>query len=195
MTDPHRETLTALAARARLGGDADMHRLLEKAYPVVRRFALLQCGDPVDADDLTQDVLIRMVRKLDTFKGDGRLETWLYSMTRNGALDRARRADRRARPIVDPVLLEELAPDRPADPAGRVEASELRGLLSLLFAELPERQRSAFDLVELQGMSAAEAADVMGLEPVSVRAHLFKARRRMREWILRERPEVAREYR
>lgn len=195
MTDPQGETLTALAARARLGGEADMHRLLEKAYPVVRRFALIQCGDPVDADDLTQDVLIRMVRRLDTFRGDARLETWLYSMARNGALDRARRAGRRERRVVDPLVLAELAPDTPADPAGRVEAMELRSLLELLFSELPERQRTAFDLVELQGMSAAEAAEVMGLEPVSVRAHLFKARRGMRERIIRERPEVAEEYR
>lgn len=195
MTDPQGETLTALATRARLGGEADMHRLLEKSYPVVRRFALLQCGDPADADDLTQEVLIRMVRRLETFKGEARLETWLYAMSRNGALDRARRAGRRETRAVDPVVLEELAPDAQAGPEERFEAMELRRLLQLLFSELPERQRTAFDLVELQGMSSADAAEVMGLEPVSVRAHLFKARRRMRERILSERPEVAREYR
>lgn len=73
------------------------------------------------------------------------------------------------------------------------EAHEIRALLDVFFLALPDRQRQVFDLVELQGYSAVAAARLMGIEPVSVRAHLFKARKRLRERILRDRPEIAEE--
>ena len=62
------------------------------------------------------------------------------------------------------------------------------------FAQAAARSKQAgFDLVELQGLSSPEAADRLGIEPVSVRAHLFKARRALRERILASHPELAEE--
>ena len=84
-----------------------------------------------------------------------------------------------------------MVPDAPPDPSSRVERAELRELIGAFFEELPERHRAAFDLIELQGKTAAEAAELMGIEPVSVRANLFKARRRLRARILEMRPELA----
>lgn len=86
-----------------------------------------------------------------------------------------------------------MVPRTPPDPSRMTEAHEIRALLDVFFLELPDRQRQVFDLVELQGYSAVDAARLMGIEPVSVRAHLFRARRRLRERILRERPEIAEE--
>jgi RNA polymerase sigma-70 factor, ECF subfamily len=180
-------------SRARAGDDAALRELVEAAYPTVRRWALVRTGHPADADDLAQDVLVRMIRKLHTFHGDARFESWLYALTRNAALDRNRRSVRARRSEDDPRTERALVPTRPPDPSRSAEAAELRASLLELFRRLPERQREVVDLVELQGMTAAEAGELMGVEPVSVRAHLFKARRTLRALILAERPELAEE--
>lgn len=182
-----------LVKEARRGDEAALRGLVEAVYPLVRRWALVQTCDAADADDVTQDVLVRMVRKLDTFQGDSRFESWLYAATRNAALDRHRR-DQRARRITDDRGIRlRLLPTAAPDPARAAEQRELGGVLGAFFEDLPERQRQAFDLVELQGYTASGAAEVMGLEAVSVRAHLFKARRSLRARILSERPDIAEE--
>jgi RNA polymerase sigma-70 factor (ECF subfamily) len=180
-----------LVARARSGDDAALERLVEAAYPRVRRWALVHTGEEAEADDLTQDVLIRMIRSLDGFQGEARFATWLYSVTRNAALDRHRRGRRQSLTTAQASDADALRPWRPEDPVRATERRELGRLLRSHFAELPERQRAVFDLVELQGLSASEAAELMGIEPVSVRAHLFKARRRMRARMLEQHPELA----
>ena len=86
-----------LVIRARDGDDDALTSLVEAAYPSVRRWALVYTGEAAEADDLTQDVLIRMIRRLDSFHGDARFGTWLYSMTRNAVTDRFRKQRRRAR--------------------------------------------------------------------------------------------------
>lgn len=180
-------------SRARQGDEAALRDLVEAAYPTVRRWALVRAGDPADADDLAQDVLVTMIRKLHTFQGDARFESWLYALTRNAALDRYRRTARTRRFEDDPRTEREMTLTAAPDPARSAEGAELRGALFALFRRLPERQREVVDLVELQGLSASEAAELMGVEPVSVRAHLFKARRTLRSLILSERPELAEE--
>jgi RNA polymerase sigma-70 factor (ECF subfamily) len=134
-------------------------------------------GDPPDADDLTQDVLVQMLQKLDSFQPDGRFTTWLYAVTRNAAEDRFRRIRMGDSLAADPRAYLALVPEPDGDPAGAAERAGLRGLLDVLFQELPWRQREVFDLVELQGFDAAHVAELLDIEPVTVRAHLFKARR------------------
>lgn len=180
-----------LVIRARDGDDVALRALVEASYPWVHRWALVHTGETTEADDLTQDVLIQMIRKLDTYHGDARFGTWLYSVTRNAATDRFRKRRRRARVSEDHRAYMELVPEAPEDPSRSVERRELGAILRTFFEELPERQREIFDLVELQGMTAKDVADLLGIEPVSVRASLFKARRWLRARILAARPEVA----
>lgn len=191
MPNEHTEIPRDLVARARRGDDAALERLVEAAYPRVRRWALVHAGEEAEADDLTQDVLIRMIRNLDSFQGDARFETWLYSVTRNAAVDRHRRGRRRERAADQASGEDLLRPWGPEEPDRAVERSEMGRLLRAFFEELPVRQRAVFDLVELQGLSAPEAAELLGIAAVSVRAHLFKARRRMRARMLEAHPELA----
>jgi len=184
---------SSLVERAQGGDDDALGHLIEQAYPTIRRWALVQTGDPTEADDLSQEVAVMMIRKLDTFQGEARFESWLYSMTRNAAIDWFRKEKRAHRLVEHHRVVAELTPESSEDPARGVERAELSELLRTFFSELPDRQREVFDLVELQGMAAADAAELMGVQAVSVRAHLFKARRRMRSRILATRPDLAEE--
>ena len=175
---------------ARQGDERALRALTERAYPVVRRWALVHTGDPTEADDLTQDVLVQMIRKMESFQGDARFSTWLYTVTRNAASDRHRKQARRTRLAESPTAYLELVPQAANDPAKEAARRELGDMLSVFFEQLPGRQREIFDLVELQGLSGAEVSHLLGIEPVSVRAHLFKARKRLRRLILQTSPEL-----
>ncbi|MEM7415719.1 MAG: sigma-70 family RNA polymerase sigma factor [Gemmatimonadota bacterium] len=191
MTDTRNRIPDGLALAAQ-GGNADaLTDLVEAAYPIVRRWTLVWTGDPTEADDVTQEVLIRMVRRIDTFSGDSAFESWLYSTTRNALRDRLRAEGRARRFREESWHWDDLAPASTPRPDAGVEQSELRAMLKVFIEELPDRQRVVFDLVELQGRTAADAGELLGIEPVSVRAHLFKARRTLRARLLADRPEWA----
>ena len=179
-----------LVRRARKGDEAALRALIRGAYPLVRRWTLVRLGDAAEAEDLTQDVMVQMIQKLESFDAASRFQTWLYAVTRNAATDRLRARGRRARAELDPRMWEAMGPDAPSDPSRAVEVAQLREALETFFQELPKRQRAILDLVDLQGMSAAEAAELMGIEATTVRVHLFRARRHLRSRILEASPEL-----
>lgn len=193
--DQHERIPPALPARAGSGDREARRELVEASYPLVRRWAFVRVGDDAEADDLTQDVMIRMLDRVHTWNQASLFESWLFAMVRNAATDRGRRRGRHRRFTEEVTLHVSVTPQPAPDPLRDVERAEQREALRTFFEELPTRQREVFDLVELQGLSAREAAEIMGVEAVSVRAHLFKARRTMRARLLEERPAIAEEYR
>jgi len=180
-----------LVRRAQDGDAEALRALVEGAYPLVRRWALVRTGDPTEADDLTQDVLVHVMKRLDAFRGSARFTTWLYTVVRRAAADRFRRQARRRRLEGHPRVAAEVVPEAPASPQVRVAAAEARDVVRSFFQRLPARQREIFDLAELQGLSSAEIAERLGIEAVSVRANLFKARRTLRGLILAHHPHLA----
>ncbi len=179
--------------RAQAGDRDALRKLVEAAYPSVRRWALVRTGDPADAEDLTQDVMIQMIRKLGAYRGTAPFSTWLYTITRHAAADRFRHAKRKAELVHDPRTVEAFTPREQLPLDDQIDRSDLTGMVRVFFEDLPSRQREVFDLVELNGLTSAEAGERMGIEPVSVRAHLFKARKALRQQILDANPELAEE--
>ena len=90
----------------------------------------------------------------------------------------------------NPIAVAHITPDTEAAPDATVGQSTMVESIREFFMELPLRQREVFDLVELQGLTSPEAAERLGIEAVSVRAHLFRARKTLRTRILRSRPEL-----
>jgi RNA polymerase sigma factor (sigma-70 family) len=176
-----------LASLASSGDDSAFTTLVTRFQPAVFRWALVFANDPDDAEDITQEVFVRTYRQLGAYRSDGPLEAWLYRITRRTAIQMRRTRSRRGRLALSPGA-------RPArdvyttDPGGRVDRERAAGVIHELFAGLPRRQREIFDLVDLQGLSPAEAADRTGMKPVSVRANLFKARKAIRESLLATHP-------
>ena len=177
-----------LLVRAR-DDDNALSDLIDAAAPVVRRWAWVQTGDAVEADDVTQEVLIRMIRNLDILPEPPRLAGWLYTVTRNAATDRFRSRSRQRTAADSEDILESAVSDVP-NPASDAERGELGDVLRAAFDDLPSRQREVFDLVELQGIPATEAAEILGIRATSVRGNLFKARRSLRRRILTVWPDI-----
>lgn len=185
-----------LARAARDGDEKAMGELLRRARPRAFRWALARTGDPDEADEVAQRVLIRLHRYLDGFAGRSAFHTWLYRITANTAATVRRERepeDAAGGPLPDPGGPED--PTRGSDdPVARLYATRLADLVRVYFRELPPRQREVFQLAELEGRAPAEIAEMLEMKPVTVRANLFKARRRIRERIVEHHPELEEGY-
>jgi RNA polymerase sigma-70 factor (ECF subfamily) len=158
--------------------------------PRIYNLARRMLGNDTDAEDVTQDVLLQVVRKLDTFRGDAQLTTWLHRVTVNAALAlRQKRANRQKHETADPdgAALEAAAPSGPAvkrwnvAPDEPVLAAEQHELIDRAIAELPELYRDAFVLADVQGLDNAEIGELLNLSVPAVKSRLHRARMRMRE--------------
>jgi RNA polymerase sigma-70 factor (ECF subfamily) len=180
--------------RRAAGGDDDAFRLLvRQVHPRLRRWALAKTGDPDAADEAVQRTLIRMHRGLAGFTGSAALTSWLYRILSNAVID-MHRAEA-GTPTVAGEELEHMPEeaDRP-DPIRTVHAGRLADVVRDFFDALPPRQREVMELVDFEGLQSVEVADMLGIEPVSVRASLFKARRTIRERVLERHPELMEGY-
>lgn len=194
------EAVRPLVWRARAGDAGAFTRLVGRCAAPIHRWALGLTGDVDDADDVTQEVLIALHWKLRGYEDRSQFTTWLYRITRNAALGLLRRRRRRTRrqrralrehpwrcDTEDPTTAE----------SARLRAlhiADVADLVRTFFEELPRRQREVFDLVDLQGYTPTEAADMLDMKAVTARAHLFRARRAIRAAILERRPEIAEDH-
>lgn len=130
--------------------------------------ALRTVGDREEAADALQDALVSAFRSAGTYRGEAAVTTWLHRVVVNACLDRLRR--RQARPTV-PLGSTEVPSRR--DDHGRTETRiDVRAAL----ARLPEGQRAAIVLVDMQDMSVAEAAEVLGVAEGTVKSRCSRGR-------------------
>lgn len=155
-----------------------------RLYSVARRML----GNDADAEDVTQDVLLQVVRKLNTFRGESGLTTWLHRVTVNAALLHRRKQTRRREQSVRPPL--EVLPqaERPSptrstseDPEQRVLDRETQELIERAIARLPAIYRKVYVLADVEGLSNAEIGAILELAVPAVKSRLHRARLMMRQ--------------
>lgn len=159
----------ALLAAAKGGDMAAFEALVRRHTQVVYAHALRFFGDPSPADDVTQEVFIKVYRSLSSFDGRSRFTTWLYSITRNACLDEVRSGRRRPVPV---DLLEPSASE--ADFADEIALSQA---VEHAMRTLPPEDRDALSAIGLFDMSYAEAAEALGVPAGTVKSRVFRARR------------------
>jgi RNA polymerase sigma-70 factor (ECF subfamily) len=130
--------------------------------------ALRTLGDREEAADAVQEALLSAFRRADTFRGDAAVTTWLHRIVVNACLDRIRR--RGARPTTP---LGELDPPQRGDEAA---ATEQRLDVARALAQLPEAQRIALILVDMQGLSVTETAQITGVPEGTVKSRCARGR-------------------
>ena len=185
------DILGALVGRAKQGSADAFAELVERVRTRIRGWANRVIQDEDDADDVAQQVLVKLHVRIREFEGRSRFTTWLYRMTVNTALNR-RRVDRRRAAL----LRDAGTPDIVAAPDERTDADgeRLTALVHACLTELTDREREVFERSDLKGQSTNEIATALGLQPVSVRAALSRARRRMRLKMLELRPSLLEDY-
>jgi RNA polymerase sigma factor (sigma-70 family) len=142
-------------------------RLFERHHLAVYRFFVRMTGQRDLAQDLTQDLFVRVVRGIESYEESGRELAWLFAIARNLLRDRHRQASRQA--VHEPLAA---AADVPA-----ADAADLALEVDRAIAQLPDTDREVFLLLETVGLSYEEIANVTGLTVSAVRSRLHRARR------------------
>lgn len=182
--------LPELVDDARTGDAGAAERLVARVGARVRAWAAHFTDDDDAADDVAQDVLISLDRRVRNFRGTSRFSTWLFAVTRNVALSKRRGEQRRADLLERHATLTVVSAAEPVDP----DAARLAALVLEYFDVLPRRQRQIFELADILGNTPADIARELGMQQVTVRAHLFKARRAIRERMLENHERLLKEY-
>ncbi len=147
-------------------------RLFEQHHVAIYRYLLRMTGSADVAEELTQDVFVRVVQGLGRYEAIDRERAWLFRIARNLHIDYVR-GRRRTPP---PATLDGLDGVDVSDPAIQGVRSELIRAL----ADLVEDDREAFLLAEVGGLSYAEIADVCGATVAAVRSRIYRARQALR---------------
>jgi RNA polymerase sigma-70 factor, ECF subfamily len=175
----------ALAARAAAGDDLAFEAIVERYQGRIYGLACRLTSE-ADAPDVLQETFLQMYRHLESFRGESRFGTWLYRIATNAALMHRRAKARRPAESLDAFLPRfddaGIHTETPAALQVAAHADELldRQVLAEkargIIAQLPDLYREAFVLRDLEDMSTAEVAAVLGVEPATVRQRVHRAR-------------------
>jgi RNA polymerase sigma factor (sigma-70 family) len=182
------DDLAPLVDRARAGDGDALERLLVAVQDSVHRLALRMTGSPDDALDATQEILVRVMTRLSTFKGEAAFRTWVHRVAVNHLLDRKRSAVERMELTFGAFaadLRDGLTPVAPnAGPEQDVLAREVkRGCTAAMLTCLDREQRVAYVLGEVFEVSAADGAWICGINEAAYRKRLSRARLAVRGFV------------
>ena len=170
-----------------LAGDTEAFgQLLERHQRWVTVVALRSTGNLEDADEMAQDTFLRAYQGLASWRREAPFRAWLGQILRNRLRDHVRRGPRPSAPL-------ETAPEprMDADQERRVLDEELLGSLRRAYQELPAgRQRQVVWMRFVEGRTLAEIANALGLQVGTVKIHLFRGTRKLRQGFAEGDPEV-----
>ncbi|WP_064695829.1 RNA polymerase sigma factor [Rhizobium aegyptiacum] len=146
----------------------DLRRDLVGLLPHLRRFAITLAGEAGVADELVQAVCLRAIAKGHQWNGEGRLESWIYMLARQQWAEDSRRRKPKASARGNVTDIREAARERSAS----VDPDAIHRMI----AEMPDGVSSIFLLVDVEGHSYQQAADIMGISAASVVSQLATAR-------------------
>jgi RNA polymerase sigma-70 factor (ECF subfamily) len=148
----------------------------------IRAFVARRVSRPQDAEDVTQETLLRLYRNAETLDDERALEAWMYRIARNAITDHYRRSALRPPPLA-PEDVAVLAPAATDDEA-RPDAS-LAACLSPLLARVPDDYRAALELIDMRGMTQEQAAARLGLSTSGMKSRVQRGRRMLRTEVAR----------
>ena len=164
----------SLVSRAKAGDRNAFSELVENNYDFIFRTACKWTGKKSDAEDIAQEVCIKLATAIQSFDGRSAFTSWLYRVTINMVRDMQRSSSRRDK-NVDAFSL--VHPED--DPGDQEEATTARELWTAV-SELPEKQREAIMLVYAEDMNHADAAEIMGCKEATVSWHIHEAKKTLR---------------
>ena len=168
----------ALIERCR-NGDLSAFEVIYKTH--AGRLFSVACrmtGNPADAEDLLQEIFLAAHRKLDSFRGDSALGTWLYRLATNLCLDHLRSRAAKTSQVTDAIDDEPAVADARS---GRLADRTVDKMdLERALAQLPEGCRTAFVLHDVEGLEHREVAEMLGIAEGTSKSQVHKARLRLR---------------
>ena len=160
------------------GGIASIGDLYERHRPHVYAVCLQMTRDTSEAEDLTQEVFVHLLRTIGSFRGESQFSTWLYRVTTNHVLMHFRRSNRRRERF--PSVNEESAARAISNSSSALQLLD-RIAIDDALAKLPSGSRSVFLKFDMEGYKHEEIAGMFGCSVGNSKSQLHKARRRLRK--------------
>ena len=172
-----------LVERCRRGELGAFEELYRAHAGRIYGLAVRMLGNNADAEDLLQEIFLTAHRKLESFRGDSALGTWLYRLATNQILDHVRSRAARTGQLTDGLEDDSTLPDAMGHRLGdrAIDRIDLERALS----QLPEGCRAAFVLHDVEGLEHREVAEVLGIAEGTSKSQVHKARLRLRALLSR----------
>lgn len=176
-----------LARRLARGDRAAFREFVEAHKKPIYGLAYRMAGNHADAEDISQEVFVKIFRSIATYDGSAKLSSWAYRITANAAIDHLRHrrqvpADFREVPIDDPAqaaVRAEVVSSR--NPAHQAESRLLGQRIENALATVSERERAAFILRHYHDLDLKEIAETMGISLGAVKSYLFRAVKKLQK--------------
>ncbi len=168
------DDLNRLLENARAGDRSSFERILRIYEGIVFRTSCRILGNKEDAEDASQEVFLRLFRHLARFDPTRELSPWLYSITVNVCRDLLRK-----RPATLELIGNEVAEDPPEPSTDR---SYEKRIMAMGLKSLPEKERTAIVLRDIEGLSTAEVARVLSSSETTVRSQICRARLKLKDF-------------
>lgn len=179
-----------LIGRMQAGDSSAVGELASTYGPRIQQLAFRYVKNWEDAEEVTQDVLLKVYKKIDAFRGDAALSSWIYRITFNTAMSRLRSGRMARLAEVQPIEnaageTSDRAPHEPADWSSLADDQVLRGemrhRLVVALQTLPTVYRIPVILRDIQGLSTEEASAVLRVKPQTLKSRLHRGRLILRE--------------
>ena len=170
-------TTDALIERCLDGDQTAWEQVVRLNWRKVFNLAYKFVGRHDEAEDLTQDIFLKIFKALHTFDRRANFQTWLISISRNFCIDHYRSVRKERETMARDVNAADLSPvSRERGPHGQLEQTDLRNLIKRALAELPSTLRQAVVLRDLQEFSYQEIAEQLGLPEGTVKSRINRGR-------------------
>jgi RNA polymerase sigma-70 factor (ECF subfamily) len=174
-----------LIDRLSKGDMAAFRELVEEYKKKMYYFALDMVGDPADAEDISQEVFLKVFRGFKTFKQDAKLSSWLYRIAYNASIDHLRRKALTPESVEDEILDISSAgfSESPAslDPARTAENRLISARVERALQKVSARERTVFLLRHYNDLMLDEIAETMQISVGSVKSYLFRCLRKLQK--------------
>jgi len=179
-----------LIEKARSGDLESFQKLIDLYKSRIYGIAYQIIGNSDDAEDIAQEVFLRLYRSLKKYDARHLFSTWLYRMTVNLAIDYRRRNARHNNISIDAVEGQSNLPGNRANPDTELEKTEFKGIIKKITENLAENQRKVFILRDMQEFSVEEIAKILECRQSTVRVHLARARANVKKALYEYYPNI-----
>lgn len=175
-----------LLAKFKKGDQHAFELLVRKYKTTVFNTIYSIMGNAQEADDIAQEVFLKVYTKADSFKGESSFSTWLYRVTVNRCIDELRR---RKNKIIsyetefnqeEKLKLKDVLASRENDITEKLRQKELQDIIQKAMNSLPEKYRIILTLKEIEGLSYKEISQIMKISLAKVKIWLFRARQKLK---------------
>ncbi len=171
------------------GDPRAFEELVDATHRQVYTLALRLVGDRQEAEDVAQEAYLRVFRGLSGFRGESAIETWLYRIVTNAAMNQLRRKGRFGDLAAEPQDLEDAAAETVADTERVADRDELDRAL----ARLPEAARMVVVMKDMYGLTCEEIGRELGVSEGAIKVRLHRARRRLKDLVYGQEAAVSHE--